>query len=48
LNDHGRAPIEALLSAARHIRELIDTNDEQGFVSLMETGRAYLAADPER
>ena len=48
LNDHGRAPIEALLSAARRIRELIDTNDEQGFVSLMETGRAYLAADPER
>jgi chorismate mutase/prephenate dehydrogenase len=46
LNDYGRAPLDALVSAAQRIRELVDTNDEDAFVSLMEAGRDYLRIDP--
>jgi chorismate mutase/prephenate dehydrogenase len=46
LNQYGRAPLDALVGAAEQIRELIDTGDERGFVSLMEAGRKYLATEP--
>ena len=47
LNRFGDAPLSALVDAARRIRELVETNDEAGFVSLMEAGRHYLAAREE-
>jgi chorismate mutase/prephenate dehydrogenase len=46
LNDYGGAPLEALVAAAQQIRELIDNEDEAGFVSLMEAGRDYLRVEP--
>ncbi|NIW23208.1 MAG: prephenate dehydrogenase/arogenate dehydrogenase family protein [Gammaproteobacteria bacterium] len=45
LNEYGRASLDALVEAAQHIRDLIGSNDEAGFVSLMEAGRSYLQAD---
>ena len=42
LNRFGGAPLNALVDAARRIRQLVETNDEAGFVLLMEAGRAYL------
>lgn len=45
LNEYGSASLDALVSAAQKIRDLIGTNDEAGFVSLMEAGRSYLRAD---
>ena len=42
LNQFGEAPLNALVDASRRIRELVETNNEAGFVSLMEAGRAYL------
>ena len=45
LNEYGRASLDALVEAAQRIRDLIGTNDEAGFVSLMEAGRSYLQAD---
>lgn len=42
LNEYGRAPLEALRQAAGRIQTLVETNDEAGFVDLMEAGRAYL------
>jgi chorismate mutase/prephenate dehydrogenase len=48
LNQYGRAPLDALVLAAERIRELIDTQDESGFVSLMDAGRNYLRADSPR
>lgn len=42
LNDYGRAPLDALREAAGRIQMLVETNDEKGFVALMEAGRAYL------
>jgi len=44
LNTYGAAPLDALVSAAEHVRDLIRSRDEQGFVALMERGRRYLDA----
>jgi chorismate mutase/prephenate dehydrogenase len=46
LNDYGRAPLDALVAAAERIRALVETDDEDAFVSLMEAGRDYLKTDP--
>jgi chorismate mutase/prephenate dehydrogenase len=45
LNEYGRAPLDALVSAAEHVRDLVAGGDEAGFVELMIQGRRYL--DPE-
>ncbi len=42
LNRFGGAPLDALVDAAMRVRDLVQTNDESGFVSLMEAGRDYL------
>jgi chorismate mutase/prephenate dehydrogenase len=42
LNEYGAEPLDALVNAAEHVRDLIDRNDESGFVALMEQGRRYL------
>ena len=42
LNAYGREPLDAMRQAASRIQTLVETNDEEGFVALMETGRAYL------
>jgi len=42
LNEYGEAPLDALVSAAEHVRDLIGRKDERGFVALMEQGRRYL------
>lgn len=47
LNRFGGAPLNALVDAARRVRQLVETNDEAGFVSLMEAGRKYLDAREE-
>ncbi len=44
LNDFGKEPLDALVNAAEHIRDLIYNRDEEGFVELMERGRRYLDA----
>jgi len=46
LNEFGGTPLDALVAAAERIRELVRTDDEQGFVTLMEAGREYLRVDP--
>ena len=43
LNRFGLGPLDALVDAAKRIRELVASGDEQGFVDLMQTGREYLA-----
>jgi chorismate mutase/prephenate dehydrogenase len=45
LNEYGKEPLNALVSAAEHVRDLVDTGNEQGFVALMEQGRSYLDSD---
>lgn len=42
LNRFGGAALEALVDAAVRIRDLVQSNNEAGFVSLMEAGREYL------
>jgi len=42
LNDFGMEPIESLQAAVEKIALLVRGDDEQGFVKLMESGRAYL------
>ena len=42
LNKFGLEPLDALLNAARRIRELVASGDENGFVDLMQKGRDYL------
>ena len=42
LNRFGGTALDALVDAALRIRELVRTDDEGGFVSLMEAGRDYL------
>ena len=42
LNQFGRAPLDALVEAAQRIHDLVQEQDEDGFVALMEAGRAYL------
>lgn len=43
LNKFGLGPLDALADAAKRLRELVATGDEQGFVELMQKGREYLA-----
>ena len=43
LNRFGLGPLDALVDAARRIRELVASGDEQGFVEMMQRGREYLA-----
>ena len=43
LNKYGIEPLDALCEAAGRIRELVISNDEGGFVDLMEKGKAYMA-----
>jgi chorismate mutase/prephenate dehydrogenase len=43
LNKFGRHPLDALCDAARRIRELVLSGDEEGFADLMYKGRDYLA-----
>ncbi len=45
LNEYGAASLDALVAAAQQIRDLVSSNDEAGFVSLMEAGQRYLRAD---
>ena len=42
LNRFGGTALDALVDAALRIRKLVRSNDEGGFVSLMEAGRDYL------
>ena len=43
LNRFGMQPLEALREAAQRVYALVEKGDEQGFVDMMEQGRAYLA-----
>jgi len=43
LNRFGIEPLDALCDAANRIRELVIADDEQGFVDLMDKGKAYMA-----
>ena len=43
LNKYGIEPLDALCEAASRIRELVISDDEGGFVDLMEKGKAYMA-----
>ncbi len=43
LNKFGVEPLDALCDAANRIRELVISDDEGGFVDLMEKGKAYMA-----
>ena len=43
LNKFGTEPLDALCQAANRIRELVISDDEGGFVDLMEKGKAYMA-----
>ena len=43
LNKFGVGPLDALCEAANRIRETVVSNDESGFVELMERGRQYMA-----
>ena len=42
LNEYGQAPLDALVNAVEHVRDLIGRKDELGFVALMEQGQRYL------
>ncbi len=44
LNDYGSSSLDALQAAVDHLRELVRTGDEEGFVAMMESGRKYLGA----
>jgi chorismate mutase/prephenate dehydrogenase len=46
LNDYGTESQAALLYAVERVRSVIRAGDEQGFVRLMERGRAYLSGRP--
>jgi chorismate mutase/prephenate dehydrogenase len=43
LNDYGTESLSALLHAVERLRSVVRSGDEEGFESLMEKGRAYLA-----
>ena len=43
LNKFGTEPLDALCDAANRIREAVVSNDQAGFVELMEKGRQYMA-----
>ena len=42
LNDYRLAPLNALIDALDRIKDLIQRQDEDGFVKLMEQGRDFL------
>lgn len=44
LNDYGIESLATLAQAVERLRQVVESGDEQGFVTLMERGRAYLAA----
>jgi chorismate mutase/prephenate dehydrogenase len=44
LNDYGSESLAALLLAVERIRSVVRAGDQEGFVRLMERGRAYLAS----
>jgi chorismate mutase / prephenate dehydrogenase len=46
LNDYGTESLSALLYAVERLRSVVRAGDEQGFVTLMERGRAYLSGRP--
>lgn len=46
LNTHGADSLSALSEAVETIRRLVAAGDEEGFVRLMEQGRAHLADSP--
>jgi chorismate mutase / prephenate dehydrogenase len=46
LNDYGTESLAALLYAVERVRSVVRAGDEQGFVTLMERGRAYLSGRP--
>ncbi len=46
LNDYGTESLAALLYAVERLRSVVRAGDEQGFVALMERGRAYLSGRP--
>lgn len=43
LNKYGIGPLNALADASQRLRELVVNGDEEGFVELMDRGRAYFA-----
>lgn len=43
LNEFGGDALDALAAASARVRDLIKSNDEAGFVQLMEAGRQYMA-----
>lgn len=47
LNEYGGPPLDALVNAAEHVRDLIAGRDEEGFVAMMEQGRHYLDIDED-
>ncbi len=47
LNDYGDEALTALGRAVENLQALVRTGDEEGFVSLMEKGRAYVATREE-
>jgi chorismate mutase/prephenate dehydrogenase len=46
LNDYGTEALASLLYAVERVRSVVRAGDEQGFIKLMERGRAYLSARP--
>ena len=48
LNDYGTEPLEALANAVEKIRLMVDTEDGEGFASMMEAGRSYLEESMRR
>jgi chorismate mutase/prephenate dehydrogenase len=47
LNEHGRAPLEALRQAVEELMGRVVARDEEGFVALMEAGREYVEGLPK-
>lgn len=43
LNRFGLDPLDALVAAARRIRDVVASGDEEAFVELMQKGREYMA-----
>ncbi len=46
LNDYGGESLAALLYAVERVRSVVRAGDENGFVGLMQRGRAYLGGRP--
>jgi chorismate mutase/prephenate dehydrogenase len=43
LNHYGAEALDALVKASETIRTLVKEGDEEGFVTLMQAGREYMA-----